>query len=822
MKPQRFFLLALLIFFSLHSFAQKTKISGTVIDKKTNEALPYVSIVFKGTSIGTTTDSLGVYNLESKQATDSILIVATGYKKQTLPVKHNETQRINIVLESENYDLKEVSIKPGRNPAWRILDSVIVHKSENRNGVPANYQRETYDKFQIYFGNYTKYFSHRKQFKNCQYIFDYADTSADGKPLLPIFMAESITKDFVCENPPLHSTVLIANKSSVEKYDQLTAIAYQMVENVNIYDNFFQVMNKSFISPINNSYQFFYKYYLEDSLVVGGHDCFKIRFTPKWKEDFAFSGNIYIDRKTWAVVNYEMQANNEVNLNYLKDFYLKQEFAQDSDKWVLKKSESSAIIRFIKNGKNNEFTVHHLTSFQYIIIDDSNSVLDNYHELLNDSLKDPNAKTDFYWENARHDSLLPKEKFNYMVADTLRFVPVAKKVKQGLIMVASGYVETGPISLGQIQTFYSKNPIEDNRFKFGLKTNKYFNTKFQIGGYAAYGTRDKEIKYKVFFMYVPKKDNTRISFGGSYKYDITQMGFSKNHIPFDHFITSFTPINNYGRLTFNSEAQLYAEKFWTNTISNKIIFSNTEIRPLGELHFEKLIDPSAEVFQQFHDITITELQINTRIAFHENYYAGEFIRRSLGSKYPIFNLDLIFGFKNMLNADYSYQKVKLNIRGKLIINPLGYMNYNFEVGKIFGTVPYILLELHPGNQTLVFDNEAFNLMKYFEFASDQYISLHLDHHFDGFFLNKIPIIRKAKLREVVSACGVIGNMNEQNKNEMVLPSGMSEVSKPYIEYSAGIENIFKAFRIDYVWRGTHKSAVPGENWGIKAQFYFSF
>jgi len=174
------------------------------------------------------------------------------------------------------------------------------------------------------------------------------------------------------------------------------------------------------------------------------------------------------------------------------------------------------------------------------------------------------------------------------------------------------------------------------------------------------------------------------------------------------------------------------------------------------------------------------------------------------------------------DENYNYQKIKLNVKGILRLNPIGHTVYTIETGKLWGTVAYPLLEVHPGNQTLIYDPESFNLMTYFEFASNQYASLFLDHHLDGFILNKIPILKKAKWREVFSMHGVVGNLEEKYKREMILPQGLHDVSKPYIECSVGLENIFKVVRIDYIWRVTHFAENPNNNWSIKAKLYFSF
>jgi hypothetical protein len=383
-------------------------------------------------------------------------------------------------------------------------------------------------------------------------------------------------------------------------------------------------------------------------------------------------------------------------------------------------------------------------------------------------------------------------------------------------------MELGPVSLNQLNTFYSINPIEDHRFKFGLITNKYFSKKLQLQGYVAYGIRDKEIKYKGGILYVLNKSEARLLIGATYKYDLEQLGTSPGHIAFDNFVTTFSQINKKVKLTFTRDARIYLEKEWTKGVVSKITFVNKEIRPLGAIRFEKQ-NENTNTTEQVHDVTSSEIQLNSRFSFKENFYINEFKRISLGSRYPVFSVDLIFGAKNILSSDYTYQKLRTNLQGKFHINPVGYIFYNLEAGKLFGTLPFPLTTLHPANQTLAYDVEGFNVMNYFEFASDRYISLFLDHHFDGFFFNKIPFIQKAKLREVVSARGVIGDLSERNKQEMLLPDGMSDVRKPYVEYSVGIENILKILRVDYCWRGTHFSpTAKTDNWGIKARFFLMF
>jgi hypothetical protein len=137
------------------------------------------------------------------------------------------------------------------------------------------------------------------------------------------------------------------------------------------------------------------------------------------------------------------------------------------------------------------------------------------------------------------------------------------------------------------------------------------------------------------------------------------------------------------------------------------------------------------------------------------------------------------------------------------VNPIGYARLIVDAGKIFGKVPYPLLQLHEGNETYAFDRYAVNMMNYYEFASDQYVSLYYEHHFQGFFLNHFPLLRRLKWREVVTAKYLIGSINNQNFEVLKFPVGLGEVSKPYMEVGVGVENIFKIVRVDALWRLSH-------------------
>jgi hypothetical protein len=823
MKRYHYFLyFVLLLLATQPAYAQLTNVYGTITDKQSKEPIPFVNLIFKGSHTGTSSNEFGAYVLQSAAPVDSIVISTMGYKKQTLFIQRNTAQRLNIKLERSNYNLKEVVVKKGKSQILKIMDSVIAHKDQNDNGLFKKYEWERYDKFQIYFGKYSAQIKTLKPFKKYDYVFKYTDT-LNGQALLPVYMSESLSKKFVNDSLSLNEEVLIARKSTGENYENLTTVTDKLLENINIYDDYFQLLDKSFVSPFIDNNHLFYEYQLEGKVTLDKKTYYKIRFTPKWQEDFAFSGAALIDPSTWAIKKINMHVANNINLNYVKDLNINQEYQYIHKKWIVQKQETWVTLSALKWQKGEDITVHRYTSFKDISVDNTATVKKDMDDARANNAYGQEIKSEDFWKRSRHQPLGKKEKYNYVIADTINEVPFIQKAKRVGTIIISGYMELGPVSLNQLNTFYSINPIEDHRLKFGLITNKYFSKKIQLQGYVAYGTRDKEIKYKGGILYVLNKSEARLLMGTTYTYDLEQMGISPSHIAFDNVITSFSKINKKVKLTFTRDARIYLEKEWTKGVVSKITFLNKEVRPLGTVRFEKLVDENTNTIEQVHDITSSEIQLNSRFSYKENFYINEFKRISLGSRYPVFIVDLIFGAKHILGSDYTYQKLKINLEGKFHINPVGYIFYNLEAGNIFGTVPFPLTVLHPANQTLAYDIEGFNVMKYFEFASDRYISLYFDHHFDGFFLNKIPFLQKAKLREVVSVRGVMGDLRTRNKQEMILPEGMSDVRKPYVEYSAGIENIFKVLRVDYIWRGTHFSPTSKtDNWGIKARFILTF
>ena len=253
--------------------------------------------------------------------------------------------------------------------------------------------------------------------------------------------------------------------------------------------------------------------------------------------------------------------------------------------------------------------------------------------------------------------------------------------------------------------------------------------------------------------------------------------------------------------------------------------------PTGALYFQNIVDGKPNII---NDLQTTELSMELRYAPQEKFYQGKLYRTPIPDKYPIFTLRYNEGIKGLFKGDYNYQNVTGNITKRFYLSQLGFTDVVAEGGYIFGRLPYPLLDIHHANQTYSLQLESYNMMNYLEFVSDHYASVNIDHHFNGFIFNKVPLLQALKLREVVSFKSLWGGVRSENdpaSNPSLLQFPLDGNGKPitytlnngpYMEASAGIENIFKVLRVDVVRRLSYLDHPDAPVWGVRARVVVQF
>jgi len=809
------------------AFAQTYTISGKIFDVTTKEPIPFASVLLKGTTVGANTDFDGKFTLTTDKLSDTLIAIYIGYQRMAVPLKRGVSQNINIPFYTlqDGVNLNEVVVKAGENPAYRVIRAAIAHKKRNDKSSLNAYQYEAYNKIEFDLHNIPKKLKDKKAFKPIKFIFDNMDSAnVSEKPSLPLFMIETLSDVYYRNEPKEKKEIIKASKISGVNNESISQVMGDMYQNINIYDNDIIIFGKDFKSPLANNAIFNYKFYLEDSLFIANTWCYHIRFKPRREQELCFSGNMWLADTSFGVKRLEMNIPANANINFIAAAGIIQEFTYVDNVWMLDKDR--IVINFIHNvleivKPENQAGIYgrKTTSYRNIITNKPKD--DSFFKSTIEIVVEDSAtkRSDEYWSNSRHDSLTARESRIYHMIDTIQGLRFYKRWNQALTLLIVGYYHAGNFDIGPLYKFYSNNIVEGNRFRFGGKTSSKFSKWQELNGYVAYGTKDEQWKYGIGFKAFLSKKPRRQLVGLEYKNDVELLGQSQNGFTNDNLFATFLRRVSPRSLTRVSQTQVWYDREWFPGFNTKFAYVGRTLTPVGQYQYYYKNQRGDSVTQPF--LRSSEIRVTTRFAYQEKHIDGGFSRTSLGTKYPIIQLTLVKSLKHLYAGQYNYHKIILNISDRIRWGLLGYTNYVMEGGKIFGNVPYPLLELHGGNQTFVYDYMAYNMMNYYEFASDKYASLWVFHHFEGLLFNKIPLIKRLKWREVITYKILVGSVT--NKRETLLfPSALHTLNHgPYQELSAGIENIFKFFRIDAFWRlnYTQNIKVP---LGVKVGFQFSF
>lgn len=792
----------LVLFWISVSVGQKTIVYGTIIDAKTKEPLPFVNVGFKGTKTGTSTDLDGKYRIETYYVSDSLLVSFLGYTPKTFKIKRDVSQEINAELEESTTTLKAAVVtgsKKDENPAHPILKNVIRNKKINNREKLDAYSYEVYNKVEFDINNLDEKFMNRKVFKKFDFIFDYVDSS-DKKPFLPVFITESVSDFYYTRSPKRRKEIIKATKISGIDNKSVNQFLGDMYQNINVYDNSMSIFGRNFISPIHYNALFYYKYYLTDSATIDGNWCYKLEFMPKRKGEMTFNGNIWVHDTTYAIKIFEASIAEDANINFVKSYTLKHTFKQVEDEvWMLSMDESIADLSPLENVNQKGFYGRKTTSYKNFVVNTPlpDSVFDGPSNI--DVMDGADQKDRAFWDSARHVTLSEKEKNIYHMIDTVKDLPVVKTYIDLVSTIVTGYKVFGPIEIGPFTSFYSYNPIEGNRVAFGMQTSNKFSKNIMFSGLGAYGFLDKKYKYTFgtkFF--ITKKPRRLVEI--DYTNEVRQFDRDYFSTYSQNIVSSFLRRNPYNKLVNIEGFNISYFNEWFEGLSNTVRFQAfnleniTDILPFNEPTSDSTFNPVNSFYN-------SEVSLKMRYAQNEKFVSGEFYRTSLGTKYPVITAEYSMGLKDVFKSQYEYQKLKLTYKHWINLGYFGYLSYRFEAGKLWGTLPYPLLFVHAGNETWGYDKNAYNAMNIGEFISDEYVSAHFEQHFEGLFLNYIPLLRKLKWREVVTFKAIYGRLDNKHNQVFELPSfSRSLQAKPYMEGSVGIENIFKVLRIDALWR----------------------
>ncbi|HEY4110229.1 DUF5686 family protein [Puia sp.] len=828
--------------FAWRTQAQDITLRGIVKDSATQTAITNASISIKGLRGGARSNQEGRFRIPTTQHAAVVTVTSVGYNSKTIHLDSIPNAEISFSLSRSFKSLQEARVTNKRqryrnkgNPAVELIRLVIDHKDSNRMEAYSFATYQKYEKLVVSVDKVNDKLSKNSLLKPYHFLVENSDTTKlEGRRLSPVYLEETYSNNFYRKSPEKIKSV-ITGKRNVD-YGELidmkgiSMYLNRLYQDFNIYDNNISVFTNLFLSPIAESAPTFYMYFIEDTTQVDSQKLVRLSFRPRNPNDLLFRGTMWITLDGhYAIQKLRLLVSKSINFNFVRAMNINQDFTRQPDgRYLLTKSDVLGDFGITKAGTG----LYGEREVSFVNFQANTALSDSlFKGPPTEILDSAETQADSFWVVHRADTLTKYENKVYANVDSLRKMKSFRRLVDWSTFLLAGYKQAGPIEIGPASTFYSFNPVEGFRLRLGGRTTTHFSTRYYSEAYAAYGFGDQKWKY---FLSGTYSLNNKSVYGfpqhyirASYQKETQIPGQALQFVQEDNFLLSFKRGNN-DKWLYNDNFRLNYLHELRNHLSYAFGFRWWEQTPAGTISY--VAKNGTDTIRQ---ITTTEFSGEIRWAPHEQFYIGKLYRVPIINKYPIIDFSVTQGVKNVFRGQYNYTNLDLNFYKRFYESFLGYTDITFDFGYVIGKVPFPLLDVHHANQSYAYQLQSYNLMNFLEFVSDHYATAYIDHYFNGFFFNKIPLLKKLKWREVVEGKILFGGVRSENdptKNPQLvkypMTNGQIETfslsNTPYIEAGFGIANIFKLVRIDFIKRFTYLNHPEIPMWGIRVRSKFDF
>ncbi len=814
-----------LILFSSLSYGQYS-ITGTVVDSKTKQALPFVNIVYNnGKKLGTTSDLDGRFQIHSDQKVTELEISFMGYKNQKInPDNLISLKDINIQLEIQSYSLPEAEVYAKENPAHRIINNAIKNRSKNNPKSLSAFKYDTYSK--MFFTFDVLFYKNGDTLTSDQYQYNDTLTSLDStikdvnklRNDQYLFLMESVTEKKYKKPGKIYEEVL-ASRVSGFKNPIFTLLGSQL-QSFTIYSDYISVTGKSYLSPLSKNSTNKYIFIIEDTLLnSSGDTTYALSYRPRKNKNFnGLKGIININTNGWAVENFSTKPTQQET--YTVTIRQKYELIQDSA-WFPTQLDADITFPNIisvgnadtsSKGPNNAILygkaktyINHINLNPKIKNKEFSYIALNYEETANN-------KDSLFWSKYRVDTISKKEMNTYRVIDSLGNATGFEKKFEWLSYFMKGEVPLGPISI-DINKLMNYNVAEGYRLGLGLKTNDKVCKNANIGAYGAYGFTDNKWKYGGDI-----KINIRDYYDShieiKYQNDISEVG-GFNYLESHPFLNPETYRDFLIRdIVYQESGEIAIEARFMYYLKARVFAKFSSVN-FDNSYYE--LDSENGIVNQFQ---IPELGFKMRYAYQEHYVKTPIGIQALKTKYPVFffNITKAVPFDNY---KLDYTRIWAKVEKNFTIRNIGVSSISLQSGYTYGDLPYHKLFNGHGSYypfTILALN-SFGTMRLNEFISDRFVYLFYRHSFGKLLL---------KTDFMEPEFSIVQNMGwgDLVNKEQQLGLSPTTMNKGFIESGLIIDNIFKFNFIQYgigiYYRyGAYAFTNTIDNFGFKLSFKYT-
>lgn len=824
---------------ALGQTASVTSITGLVRDSLSREGIAYASISLMGTSEGTIANDKGGFNINTRARFTRLRISAMGYKTKEVEIKPGQGSVILVDLVSSGVELDEVVVRKGKekyskkdNPAVEMIRKLRARRDDNDPKRFPHYGYTQYERMMLGLGNLDDIISKPEE---QAWISEYADTSMlTGKRVLPISIKETVARDYY--DATGHKRIILGSKHAGidERIDQnnVKKILDDFMGEIDIFQNDVTLLTNRFVSPLSRIAVDFYKFYLNDTVDVDGERCAVLSFVPFTPQTFGFLGRLYVSLEdtTMFIKRVSMGVPYDINLNYVERMSVVQDFDRAPNGSRLKVRDNIEVSFKLMPGVPEAFARRETTYRDH-----------NFERPETGAFNFKGSQSigsgaefmpDEFWQEYRPEDVRSTTTSIKGLMQRLRGSKLFYWAEQFVVVMVNGYIPTAKVSkvdIGPLNTLISGNSLEGLRLRLGAMTNVNLSRRWFARAYMAYGFRDKRLKYmgSLEYSFVPKKSLDQEfpihSLRLIHRYDVDKLA---QHYLYTNQDNVFLTLRRHKdvRMQYLRTTRLEYRHEWYNHFS---IALGIEHNIHESTRYVPFVYADGDVRQRYTQAGFTA---QLRFAPGETFYQARSYRVPINMDAPIMTLTQTYMPKGFMGSLHEINKTELGIQKRFWFSAFGYADVIVKGEKVWSKVAYPDLLMPNVNLSYTIQPESYSLMKPMEFINDQALSWDLTYWGNGVLMNRLPLIKRLRLREVLTLRGIWGSLSDKNN-----PAQSSDVflfpadalcqpmgDKPYMEAGVGIDNILTILRVDYVWRLTYRDHAGTDRRGVRIQLHFNF
>jgi len=755
----------LLFLFSGNIVLAQYVVSGKVLDAETGDPLAFVNIIVDDSRQGVATDIDGKFSLKVREDAKNLQLTYVGYEDLIFPID-KDTRNLKIYMTHIPFELREVVVLPGINPAHRIIRNVVANRDLNNPEKMRSFSYTSYEKviFTLDLDSLRMLDTMMLDTTSLEIrrFFDRQD----------IFIAESVTERKFLFPERNRENVLATRVSGMK--DPMFIFLVSQIQSTSFYKELINIGRSEYVNPISRGSTSKYTFILEDTAYYGKQDTvFIISYQPKPNTNFdGLKGVLSINTLNWAIQNVIAEPARDEGPFTIR---IQQQYELiDGIQWFPVQLNTDVNIRALGAAINDQNYAFVGIGKSYIRDIELNPELVK-REFNNIEVDvDPNAhdRSEAYWAKFRTDSLSERDLRTYEFMDSIGEEVNFDRLAKTFETIMTGKIPWKFIDF-DMDKFLRYNQYEGLYLGLGVHTNDRLSRRFNAGGFFGYGFKDMTLKYGGDLSGIVHQ-NSELTLKAGYFYDVTESA------GVDYFDDKTSFLRGEGYRKFLIRRMNMTERAYASVQFRALrhfkwnITMRSDWKEAYPDYYYGQVEGNTALFK--NEFRFTELSVGFRFAFREEFLRTKRIKISLGTKYPVVRFQYTRGFDNILNGEFNYNRYDLKITESFYIKYLGLTTIELMAGYIDGDLPYC--NLYNGNGSYrvftIYAANSFATMRMNEFLSNRYVALYFTHNF-----GTLLVRTKYFSPEIVLATNIaFGDLNNPEQHHNV---AFNTLEKGYYE-----------------------------------------